>query len=122
MSVVVCFIAIRTSLEYQITNEAETTSKPARCVYKVPEEEVYELTSLANTNGKPRCAYIMLTLLSFFSLFTTAMRHLTLHQFLIEHVHETECKVRNVVNVTLGLSPGIPGDNFSSGIFDPKSL
>lgn len=40
------------------------------------------------------------------------MRHLTLHQFLIEHVHETECKVRNVVNVTLGLSPGIPGDNF----------
>ena len=64
-----CFIAIRTSLEYQITNEAETTSKPARCVYKVPEEEVYELTSLANTNGKPRCAYIMLTLLSFFQYF-----------------------------------------------------
>ena len=67
------------------------------------------------------CIYIAYTSI-FFSLFSTAMRHLTLHQFLIEHVHETECKVRNVVNVTLGLSPGIPGDNFSSGIFDPKSL
>ena len=69
LSLVVCFITILTSSACQVTDEAEKTSEPATCIYKGYEDEVYDLTSLANTNGKPRCAYIMLTLLSFFHYF-----------------------------------------------------
>lgn len=54
LSLVVCFITILTSSACQVTDEAEKTSEPATCVYKGYEDEVYDLTSLANTNERPR--------------------------------------------------------------------
>ena len=62
LSLVVCLIAILASSKYQVADEAETKSEPARCVYRVSAGEVYDLTSLANTNGTPRFAYIIHTL------------------------------------------------------------
>lgn len=66
LSLVVCFITILTSSACQVTDEAEKTSEPATCVYKGYEDEVYDLTSLANTNERPRFAFIMHTFLCFF--------------------------------------------------------
>lgn len=66
LSLVVCFITILTSSACQVTDEAEKTSEPATCVYKGYEDEVYDLTSLANTNERPRFAFIMHTFLWFF--------------------------------------------------------
>lgn len=54
LSLVVCFITILTSSACQVTDEAEKTSEPATCIYKGYEDEVYDLTSLANTNERPR--------------------------------------------------------------------
>ncbi|XP_022784833.1 uncharacterized protein LOC111325293 isoform X3 [Stylophora pistillata] len=53
LSLVVSFVTVLTSSKYQVTDEANT-SEQAPCVYMVSEEEVYNLTSLANINHKPR--------------------------------------------------------------------
>ena len=66
LSLVVCFITILTSSACQVTDGTEKTSEPATCVYKGYEDEVYDLTSLANTNERPRFAFIMHTFLCFF--------------------------------------------------------
>lgn len=96
LSLVVCFITILTSSACQVTDEAEKTSEPATCIYKGYEDEVYDLTSLANTNERPRFAFIMHTFLSFFLILfnCNALFNLVLtSKLLIEHVHEAECKV-----------------------------